>query len=55
MATRGTHWIADRCTDLLPGLLRLAAAECRHRAAGTTHVLDTRVHDLTTGALAALD
>ena len=27
MATKGTSWVVDRCTDLLPDLLRLAAAE----------------------------
>ncbi|MDJ0346081.1 SGNH/GDSL hydrolase family protein, partial [Streptomyces sp. PH10-H1] len=55
MATRGTQWVADRCTDLLPGLLRLAAAECRHRVTGSTHALDARAHHLTTRALASLD
>ena len=32
MATRGTRWVLERCTDLLPDLLRLAAAETRRRS-----------------------
>ncbi|MCQ4083567.1 SGNH/GDSL hydrolase family protein [Streptomyces sp. RB6PN25] len=54
MATRGTRWVVDRCRDLLPDLLRLAAAECRHRAAGSDAALDLAVHRATVRALAAL-
>ncbi|MGP4004385.1 SGNH/GDSL hydrolase family protein, partial [Streptomyces sp. 8N706] len=44
MATRGTRWVVARCQDLLPDLLRLAAAEARHRLDGTSGVLDLRSH-----------
>jgi lysophospholipase L1-like esterase len=43
MATKGTRWVAARCTDLLPDLLALAVQEVRHRVSGTTHLLDERV------------
>ncbi|MEU8828357.1 SGNH/GDSL hydrolase family protein [Streptomyces sp. NPDC048636] len=55
MATRGTRWIADRCTDLLPGLLALAALEWRHRLTRTEHLLDSRDEQAARAALAALD
>ncbi|MFG2432986.1 SGNH/GDSL hydrolase family protein [Streptomyces sp. NPDC048590] len=42
LATRGTGWLARRSTDLLPGLLGLAAAEIGHRALGTSGRLDAR-------------
>lgn len=32
LATRGTRWLLARCTDLLPGLLRLALTELREDA-----------------------
>ncbi|MYQ44516.1 SGNH/GDSL hydrolase family protein, partial [Streptomyces sp. SID4985] len=51
LATAGTGWVARRCTDLLPGLLRLAAEEVRH---GTGAELDARASAETAGALAAL-
>ncbi|MGW3245629.1 SGNH/GDSL hydrolase family protein [Streptomyces sp. NPDC001070] len=54
MATKGTRWVADRCTDLLPDLLRLAGQEARHRLAGTDGLLDLRSRDATAGALARL-
>ncbi|MFB7285311.1 SGNH/GDSL hydrolase family protein [Actinacidiphila glaucinigra] len=54
MATKGTRWVADRCTDLLPDLLRLAGREARHRLAGTDGLLDLRSRDATAGALARL-
>lgn len=54
MATRGTRWVADRCTDLLPDLLRLAAVECRHAVLGTGHLLDARDRQETRSALAAI-
>jgi hypothetical protein len=34
LATAGTGWVARRCTDLLPQLLRLAVDEVGHRAGG---------------------
>ncbi|MFF3948636.1 SGNH/GDSL hydrolase family protein [Streptomyces sp. NPDC001902] len=55
MATKGTRWVADRCTDLLPDLLRLAGREARHRLAGTDGLLDLRSRDATAGALARLE
>ncbi|MGK5534017.1 SGNH/GDSL hydrolase family protein [Streptomyces sp. URMC 129] len=54
LATRGTRWVAARSTDLLPGLLRLAAAETRHRLAGTEEALDRAARDATLAALAPL-
>ncbi|MEU4091374.1 SGNH/GDSL hydrolase family protein [Streptomyces sp. NPDC026673] len=55
MATKGTRWVADRCTDLLPDLLRLAGRETRHRLAGTDGLLDLRSRDATARALARLE
>jgi lysophospholipase L1-like esterase len=54
MATRGTRWIADRCTDLLPDLLRLAAEEYRHAARGTAPLLDHAAREATALALESL-
>jgi len=54
MATRGTRWVAERCTDLLPGLLRLAAAEYRCRAHGDAARLDAASDRAMARALAAL-
>ncbi|WP_425329406.1 SGNH/GDSL hydrolase family protein [Streptomyces inhibens] len=54
MATRGTRWVADRCTDLLPGLLALALQECRHGLAGSGRLLDAAAERTTRTALAAL-
>ncbi|SED29831.1 Lysophospholipase L1 [Streptomyces sp. 2224.1] len=55
MATRGTRWVADRCTDLLPGLLGLALQECRHGLAGSGRLLDAAADQATRTALAALE
>ncbi|WP_413811556.1 SGNH/GDSL hydrolase family protein [Streptomyces sp. OE57] len=54
MATRGTRWIADRCTDLLPGLVALAALEWHHRLKGTGHLLEDRDRRATLAALTAV-
>ncbi|MGW0583203.1 SGNH/GDSL hydrolase family protein [Streptomyces sp. NPDC002920] len=54
LATAGTGWVARRCTDLLPQLLRLAADEMRHRARGTSARLDLRASAAVSAALAAL-
>ncbi|WP_369696826.1 SGNH/GDSL hydrolase family protein [Streptomyces sp. XD-27] len=54
MATRGTRWIADRCTDLLPALLGLAVRESRHLFLGTDRLLDLRARSATRAALADL-
>jgi len=54
LATAGTGWVARRCTDLLPQLLRLAADEMRHRARGTSARLDVSASHAVSAALAAL-
>jgi lysophospholipase L1-like esterase len=54
LATAGTGWVARRCTDLLPQLLRLAADEMRHRARGTSARLDLRAAAAVSAALAAV-
>ncbi|MGW1161829.1 SGNH/GDSL hydrolase family protein [Streptomyces sp. NPDC002519] len=54
LATAGTGWVARRCTDLLPQLLSLAAAEVRHKARGTSARLDLSASHAVTSALAAL-
>ncbi|MEV5783389.1 SGNH/GDSL hydrolase family protein [Streptomyces sp. NPDC052287] len=54
LATAGTGWVARRCTDLLPQLLTLAAAEIRHRARGTSARLDLGASHAVASALAAL-
>ncbi|WP_438489146.1 SGNH/GDSL hydrolase family protein [Streptomyces sp. S186] len=54
MATRGTRWVADRCTDLLPGLLALAIRECRYGLAGSSRLLDAAAERATRSALGAL-
>lgn len=52
MATRGTRWVAERSTDLLPGLLALAAAEAYGRLRGATARLDERMARAAAAALA---
>jgi lysophospholipase L1-like esterase len=54
LATAGTGWVARRCTDLLPQLLTLAAAEVRHKARGTSARLDLSASHAVAAALAAL-
>ncbi|MFI5975780.1 SGNH/GDSL hydrolase family protein [Streptomyces sp. NPDC051452] len=54
LATAGTGWVARRCGDLLPQLLRLAADELRHHARGTGARLDLRAAATVSAALAAL-
>jgi hypothetical protein len=54
LATAGTGWVARRCTDLLPQLLRLAADEMRHRARGTSARLDLSASHAVSAALASL-
>ncbi|MFR0353946.1 SGNH/GDSL hydrolase family protein [Streptomyces sediminimaris] len=54
LATAGTAWVARRCTDLLPQLLRLAADEIGHRARGTSARLDVRAAAAVSAALAAV-
>ncbi|BAJ32598.1 MULTISPECIES: SGNH/GDSL hydrolase family protein [Kitasatospora] len=52
MATQGTRWVAARSTDLLPGLVALAALEARHLLRGSTRRLDL-AEDRATAALIA--
>ncbi|MFE7592347.1 SGNH/GDSL hydrolase family protein [Kitasatospora sp. NPDC057512] len=54
MATRGTRWLAARSTDLLPGLLALAAAEGAARLRGGSERHDERMARATAQALATL-
>ncbi|WP_455362035.1 SGNH/GDSL hydrolase family protein [Streptomyces sp. SYSU K21746] len=54
LATAGTGWVARRCTDLLPQLLRLAAEEVQHRARGTSTRLDLGASHAVAAALSAL-
>ncbi|MFG2605503.1 SGNH/GDSL hydrolase family protein [Streptomyces sp. NPDC048514] len=54
LATAGTGWVARRCRDLLPQLLRLAADELHHHARGTGARLDLRASAAVSAALAAL-
>lgn len=54
LATAGTAWVARRCKDLLPQLLRLAADELHHRARGTSARLDLHASAAVSAALAAL-
>ncbi|WP_175409502.1 SGNH/GDSL hydrolase family protein [Streptomyces sp. TRM64462] len=54
LATAGTAWVARRCHDLLPQLLRLAGTEAAHWARGTSTRLDVRADRSLQAALAAL-
>ncbi|MFR9799627.1 SGNH/GDSL hydrolase family protein [Streptomyces sp. MS06] len=54
LATAGVGWVARRCADLLPQLLALAAEELRHRARGSSALLDLRASAAVSSALAAL-
>ncbi|MFF7994042.1 SGNH/GDSL hydrolase family protein [Kitasatospora xanthocidica] len=54
MATQGTRWIAARSTDLLPGLLALAAAETVTRLRGASGRHDERMARAAAQALASL-
>ena len=54
LATAGTAWVARRCTDLLPQLMRLAGAEVRHWARGTSARLDLSAEHALSSALAAV-
>lgn len=54
MATRGTRWVAERSTDLLPGLLALAAAEAFGRLRGGAGRQDEAMARAAAAALRAL-
>ncbi|MFE4059214.1 SGNH/GDSL hydrolase family protein [Streptomyces sp. NPDC059096] len=54
LATSGTGWVARRCRDLLPELLRLAGDEVTHWARGSGARLDLKAEHALSMALAAL-
>jgi hypothetical protein len=54
LATKGTQWLADRSTDLVPYLARMAMAEWWYGVRGRTCRLDASVAQDTRAALAAL-
>ncbi|MFD7447700.1 SGNH/GDSL hydrolase family protein [Kitasatospora sp. NPDC059827] len=54
MATRGTRWLAARSTDLLPGLLALAAVEGAARLRGSSARHDEQMARAAAQALASL-
>ncbi|WP_188305242.1 SGNH/GDSL hydrolase family protein [Streptomyces sp. CBMA123] len=54
MATRGTRWVAARSTDLLPGLLALAAVEGAARLRGSSGRHDEQMARAAAQALASL-
>ncbi|MFG2907162.1 SGNH/GDSL hydrolase family protein [Kitasatospora sp. NPDC048286] len=54
MATRGTRWLAARSTDLLPGLLALAATEGTARLRGGSGRHDEQMARAAAQALASL-
>jgi lysophospholipase L1-like esterase len=43
MATAGTRWVLDRCTDLVPALVGMAALEWWHGLRGIARALDDRL------------
>jgi hypothetical protein len=54
MATRGTRWLRDRCTDLLPSLMWMAAAESWYELRGQARRVDERINQELAYALAHL-
>ncbi|MFH8384388.1 SGNH/GDSL hydrolase family protein [Kitasatospora sp. NPDC018058] len=54
MATKGTRWVVARSTDLLPGLLALAAADGLARLRGASGRHDERMARAAAQALASL-
>ncbi|RKT12070.1 lysophospholipase L1-like esterase [Streptomyces sp. 1114.5] len=54
MATKGTRWVVARSTDLLPGLLALAAAEGAARLRGASGRHDEQMARAAAQALASL-
>ncbi|MFJ4190619.1 SGNH/GDSL hydrolase family protein [Kitasatospora sp. NPDC089509] len=54
MATRGTRWVSARSTDLLPGLLALAAVEGAARLRGASGRHDEQMARAAAQALASL-
>ncbi|MDM4718953.1 SGNH/GDSL hydrolase family protein [Micromonospora sp. WMMA1363] len=53
LAVKGTRWVRDRCTDLLPQLVWLAAAESWYTLRGEARRLDDRLGRDLAAALAA--
>jgi lysophospholipase L1-like esterase len=45
MATKGTKWVLDRSTDLVPALLAMCVVEWWHHAAGLASRIDQRLGD----------
>jgi hypothetical protein len=43
LATKGTKWVLDRSTDLVPNLIRLSVVEFWHGVRGLTARLDQRI------------
>jgi len=54
LATKGTRWVVDRSTDLVPYLVAMAAAEWWYGLRGTGYRLDEAAARETTAALRAL-
>jgi lysophospholipase L1-like esterase len=54
LATKGTRWVVDRSTDLVPYLVTMAAAEWWYGLRGVGYRLDAAAARETTAALAAL-
>ncbi|MFJ8582586.1 SGNH/GDSL hydrolase family protein [Micromonospora sp. NPDC093277] len=55
LAVKGTRWVRDRCTDLVPQLLWMATVESWHRLGGRARRLDERLTRELASALAATD
>ena len=55
MATEGTRWVLDRCTDLLPELARMAVTEWWYGLRGAATRLDERLSGDLADALSRLD
>jgi lysophospholipase L1-like esterase len=55
MATRGTRWLLDRSTDLIPHLLQMAVAEWWFDIRGVAHRLDEAFQAEIAAALHGLD
>jgi lysophospholipase L1-like esterase len=55
MATRGTRWMLDRSTDLMPYLVRMAATEWWYGLRGAAQRADTRIDAEVDAALARIE
>lgn len=54
MATKGTKWVLDRSTDLVPTLVAMCAVEWWHTAAGVASRVDQRLSEDVSRTLALL-